>query len=162
MFLLLALLACGDTTSSDTESVSDTEASTEGVCISGEYWTGGNRGSPYMNPGMSCIGCHNSGEGPDFGVAGTLYNELDEPDLCDGVEGVTVEITDADGTVLELDSNQAGNFYTRTEPVMPINVRLLSGGTEIAAMSQSVSTGDCASCHTAEGANGAPGRVVVD
>jgi len=43
------------------------------VCTSKTTWTGGNRGSASMNPGMACVNCHIAeGEGPIFVVAGTI------------------------------------------------------------------------------------------
>ena len=36
-------------------------------------WTVGDRESPEMHPGRSCIDCHAKGEGPRFLVAGTVY-----------------------------------------------------------------------------------------
>jgi len=62
---------------------------------SGLKWIGGDRESALMRPGMSCIGCHAEGEGPRFQIAGTVYTNLDEKDEYFGVEGLTVQVTDA-------------------------------------------------------------------
>jgi mono/diheme cytochrome c family protein len=36
-------------------------------CTSNSFWTQGNTGSPLMNPGLSCLGCHTGGGGDDSG-----------------------------------------------------------------------------------------------
>lgn len=133
-----------------------------GVCISGETWTGGDRESPLMHPGVACIECHSSrGEGPSFAAAGTVYTEVDEPDDCNGIDAVTVVITDADGVETALETNAAGNFMARSGVVsfaFPITAKVVMNGLE-RQMASAVSTGDCNSCHTPEGENGAPGRI---
>jgi mono/diheme cytochrome c family protein len=128
----------------------------------GLQWIGGNRESPFMNPGQSCIGCHSRGEGPRYQVAGTVYRELSEKDNWLGVEGVTVRVTDKGGKVADLVSNQAGNFFSGrgASLVAPYSVKVLKGAAE-RAMGSPAPTGDCAACHTAKGANGAPGRVIA-
>ncbi len=151
--LLLPLLAgcppAGDTGFTDT-----------GECSSGVEWTSGNEESPNMNPGQACIACHASGEGPEFTIAGTVMGDFADPDNCYGVEGMTVRITDADGVVTELLSNAAGNFYTTDDIAMPYTAEVEGTDGTISPMSGEQTSGDCASCHTAEGAEGAPGRVV--
>ncbi|MDP2315350.1 MAG: carboxypeptidase-like regulatory domain-containing protein [Pseudomonadota bacterium] len=148
--LLLAATGCaGPTDGTDT-----------GACSSGSYWTGGDEESPLMNPGQSCIACHDRGEGPTFTVAGTVMGDYGDVDDCDGVEGVTVRLTDADGAVHEATSNAAGNFYLNDAIAMPYTVELESDA-GVSTMSTAPTTGDCASCHTADGAEGAPGRVVA-
>ncbi len=135
------------------------------VCATGKQWQSGNAESPRMHPGMACTACHAaSGEGPIYGIAGTVFPELDEPDDCAGVEGVTVRITDSLGAVRETTSNTAGNFYMSSATVNalapPFTVTLLFEGRE-RAMLAAQNPGDCALCHTAVGANGAPGRILT-
>ena len=115
-----------------------------------------------MHPGMDCIACHTSeGEGPRFTVAGTVFTEYDEPDDCNGVEDVVVEVTDATGAVWTESTNSAGNFYFRDdEVVFPITAKVIDGDVE-RAMLGAVGTGACASCHSSSGASGAPGRVIA-
>ncbi len=134
----------------------------DGTCVSDSYWTGGNSESPRMHPGMDCIACHTSeGEGPRFTVAGTVFTEYDEPDDCNGVEDVVVEVTDATGAVWTESTNSAGNFYFRDdEVVFPITAKVIDGDVE-RAMLGAVGTGACASCHSSSGASGAPGRVIA-
>lgn len=129
---------------------------------SGLKWIGGNRESPLMHPGMSCIACHvKSGEGPRYQVAGTVYTNIDEKDDYFGVEGVVVQVTDKKGVVASYTTNKAGNFFSgRSALSLPLTVKVLRGKAEL-PMSSPATSGDCASCHTAKGANGAPGRVVA-
>jgi mono/diheme cytochrome c family protein len=113
-----------------------------------------------MHPGRSCISCHASkGEGPSFTVAGTVYGAAGQADDCAGVQGVTVELTDAKGAVTTLTSNAAGNFFTEKSLVMPYTARVLTATGE-RKMFGAQSNGDCAACHTATGASGAPGRIL--
>jgi len=116
---------------------------------------------PTMEPGGTCIACHTSeGEGPRFTIAGTVMGATDDDTACNGVSGVTVEITGADGQVLTLTSNSAGNFFLENGTVtFPYTARVLSGSLE-RVMSTPQSDGECNSCHTAGGANGAPGRIL--
>ena len=133
------------------------------TCLSGMKWTNGNAGSPEMHPGSSCIDCHSSSEGPRFIVAGTVYQKFDEPNDCYGVEGVVVQITDAKGKVTRLTTNLAGNFTASARAfsfTMPIKVKIIYKDKERAMMTAQ-STGNCLSCHTARGANGAPGRIII-
>lgn len=133
------------------------------ICTSKMNWTGGNRGSAQMNPGMACISCHSSGEGPRFAVAGTLYPTAHEPDRCDGVDGTNgaqVIITGADGRMQTLTPNSAGNFYSQTTIKTPYQAKVVYMGRERAMVAMQTS-GDCNSCHTQNGANSAPGRILL-
>lgn len=133
-------------------------------CVSGTWWSSGNNGSSRMHPGMDCIGCHDSGDGPTFVVAGTVYGAWGQSDDCNGAQGLTVEITDANGVVYPLTSNSAGNFYLKASDapafLMPFTARV-TDGTKVNAMAASQMTGACNSCHTSSGTAGAPGRVVT-
>lgn len=153
---LILLAACGGE-----GSLADVPTS---VCESGKQWQSGNEGSPLMHPGGDCIGCHGGGEGPSFGAAGTVFGALSEATDCAGVEGVTVRLTGASGQTAETTTNAAGNFYFDDGEIAglatPYQVEIEQGG-RTSAMGTAISTGNCASCHTAQGANGAPGRVVA-
>lgn len=144
-------------------------------CTSERTWRGDE--GPEMHPGRACITCHTSeDEGPDLWLGGTVYPSAHEPDDCIGagdVGDVVVEITDADGQVFELVPNASGNFllvhddepddfeapFTATF-AYPYRARVLFEGRE-RAMSTAQTTGDCNSCHTVAGANGAPGRILL-
>jgi len=135
------------------------------TCTSGTTWKGGNEGSSSMNPGLACISCHKSsgGEAPTFSVAGTLYPTAHEPDLCNGFNGTAgaqVVVTGADGKSLTLTPNGAGNFSSSTSVKLPYQAKVVYMGQE-RAMVETQSTGDCNSCHTQNGASGAPGRILL-
>lgn len=130
------------------------------VCSTNDAWTSGDEGSPLMHPGDDCIGCHSQGEGPRYTIAGTVMNASNDDTNCNGVEGATVVITDANGKTLSLPTNAAGNFYTRETIAMPYKAKVVYQGKEN-VMADAQGSGSCASCHTAQGANGAPGRVIV-
>ena len=128
-------------------------------CSTESYWTGGNSESPLMHPGDDCIECHSSGEGPEFQIAGTVMGDYTDTVDCNGVEGVTVRITDGDGTPHEMVTNAAGNFYTNETWPTPLSVELEFEG-RTSHMVSSPASNDCMSCHTETGENAAPGRIV--
>lgn len=137
------------------------------VCSSGTTWSWGNEGSSRMNPGKACIACHSTGEGPRFVAAGTLYPTIREPDLCNGANGqstfsgVQVELIDANGTVFPMSVNSAGNFSLQYATVVkPYTARVVYQG-KTRTMATPQQSGDCNSCHTEKGLNGAPGRVTL-
>jgi mono/diheme cytochrome c family protein len=134
------------------------------VCTSNITWTGGNRESPQMNPGMACIQCHTSqNEGPRFSIAGTVYPTVHEPDLCygaDGANGAQVVVTGGDGVVLTLEVNSAGNFFAEQRVVLPYRAKVVYMGRE-QVMTDAQTSGDCNSCHTQAGASNAPGRILL-
>ena len=133
------------------------------TCLSGMKWTAGDSGSMEMHPGRSCIDCHAKGEGPRFLVAGTVYQALKETDDCYGVEGVVVQLTDAKGQVIKMTTNKAGNFNLGARGAsisFPFTAKVIFKKLE-RTMASKQSKGDCTSCHTAKGANGAPGRIII-
>lgn len=137
------------------------------VCTSGTMWTGGNSESPLMHPGGACNACHaTSGDdiaprgAPRFSIAGTVYPTGHEPNDCNGATSATVEITDAAGSVTRLPVNAAGNFFTVAAIASPFHVAVVAGGKR-RAMGAAPPTGDCNSCHTQNGASGAPGRIAL-
>jgi mono/diheme cytochrome c family protein len=132
------------------------------VCTSGTFWTGGDRESSSMHPGAACITCHSQrGEGPR-GIAGTVFPTGHEPDDCNGTPGgaISVVITDANGTVTTLKVNGAGNFSSSRRIALPYTAKVVSGG-KTRAMVGPQTNGDCNSCHSVGGSNGAPGRIVA-
>lgn len=167
-------------TSSDAMTTGETGTATTGgdpfthdpVCSSDEYWTKGNLESPLMHPGMACLTCHKAME-PDvatrFPIVGTIYPTGHEPDDCLGVDGpveaVVVEVTTADMRVIQLPVNSSGNFrydiVTDGGAVkFPITARVMQGDRE-RKMASPQATGDCNSCHSQAGEQGAPGRIVA-
>ncbi|HIA04148.1 MAG TPA: hypothetical protein EYN06_10155 [Myxococcales bacterium] len=161
LFFSSTLISCGDDEDEDEEGSSAVVPVEE--CTSALKWTGGNAESPLMRPGGDCIACHaKEGDGPDYEVAGTVFQELAEPTDCYGLEGITVELTDAEGTIHTMTTNAAGNFFAESgnaSIVMPYTARLVMGDKE-AKMVTPQSIANCAQCHTAKGAAGAPGRIV--
>ena len=136
------------------------------VCASGEIWAFQDKDNPRMNPGRSCVHCHaeenDPAQAPLYAFAGTVMRAEHEGDDCRGVEGMTVIITGADGAEVELQGNSAGNFWLAPETmvVMPYTARIVDSAGNERVMLNPVDNGDCASCHTQEGANGAAGRLI--
>jgi hypothetical protein len=138
------------------------------VCTSNQHWTQANRGSPSMHPGGACISCHamSGAEAPAFVVAGTVYPTAREPDDCNGINGsssgTTVVIVDANNRSTTLQVNTVGNFSlpATTAVALPFHAKVVRAGVE-RVMSTPQMSGDCNSCHTQDGANGAPGRIVA-
>lgn len=139
------------------------------VCTSGTRWRDGNEGSQHMHPGMACITCHQREDDdatarfkdpPQFRIAGTAYPTGHEPNDCNGAADATIEVIDASGEAMLLPTNAAGNFFTTRAVAFPIRVAVLAGGKR-RAMVMSPPRGDCNSCHTQDGSNGAPGRITL-
>ncbi|KYF75283.1 hypothetical protein BE11_09655 [Sorangium cellulosum] len=142
------------------------------VCSSDEHWTMGDHESPLMHPGMACRTCHSMKEpriATRLPIVGTVYPTGHEPDDCLGVDGeaedVVVEITTADARVIQLPVNASGNFLfdtfqDRTPITFPITARVVKGDKERKMLAPQMS-GDCNSCHSQDGAEGAPGRIVA-
>jgi hypothetical protein len=127
------------------------------VCTSKMTWTNGN--GPDMRPGNDCRGCHSN-----FAIAGTVYPTLDEPNNCDGTGagGIKVLITGADNVTLTLTpSSTSGNFYSTTAVKTPYSVKLTNSAGASRSMVAHQTAGNCNSCHTPTGANGAPGRITA-
>jgi hypothetical protein len=153
--LLLPTTACGE----DIVDVSTTE------CASGRKWVGGNSGSSLMRPGHDCIACHDRGDGPSFLVAGTVHpaEGIDDPHDCLGIPGASVLVEDAAGHAFSLETNDAGNFWLArgSGPLtFPLRVEL-EYDTVMQPMALQPEVGACASCHTAEGLDGALGRIIL-
>ena len=137
-------------------------------CASGQTWKLGNTKSPLMHPGLACNACHSVMGGPNLSIAGTAYKAAHDVDDCNGAAPpptVTVTITDAKGKVVNATVNAAGNFFVPRQQgaqrlTAPYSAKL-SDGTKTRAMVGKVTSGDCNSCHTTAGKNGAPGRILV-
>jgi mono/diheme cytochrome c family protein len=146
-------------------------------CTSGRTWPARGDEGPEMHPGRACISCHTAErEGPTLWLGGTVYPTAHEPNDCFGVDGETgavVEITDAEGRVFRLIPNANGNFLLANASeqgdydapftgsfAYPYRARVLFEGRE-RAMGTAQMTGDCNGCHTVEGTNGAPGRILL-
>jgi mono/diheme cytochrome c family protein len=137
------------------------------TCTSNQYWPLGDEESPDMRPGVPCIDCHAKGiggeRGPSFIFAGTVFLGLHDEDDCFGSTpaGTTVVVTDAVGRVFEVAVRPRGNFFEEEQEVTyPIRAEVRRGG-QVLAMKDPVPTGDCNTCHSAEGQDGAPGRIIA-
>jgi hypothetical protein len=121
--------------------------------------------SPFMEPGGDCIGCHSSGEGPGFVLAGTVMSDMHDDTNCQGVADVTIRITGADGRAFELVSNQSGNFFAEglsASLVFPYKAEVSRNGVTVPMLTtRSASETSCNACHTAAGLMAAPGRIVA-
>lgn len=146
------------------------------TCTSGTHWTRGDHGSALMKPGAACIHCHATGSedddddeeaqtrdrGPTLSFAGTVFPSAHDEEDCNGVDGTAtgtkVTLTGADGQVVTLPINAAGNFYTQTKLAVPVIARVVNAaGTR--RMQSPVQDGDCNKCHTATSAS--PGRIIA-
>lgn len=136
----------------------------DGGCTSGKFWpAASNRGSDLMHPGTNCNACHQTNRGPNLRVVGTVYPTLRDPNDCNGSAPppqLTVVITDARNRTFRLPVNEAGNFMTTNRPQLPIKA-MVTDGTKTRQMIGTVTRGDCNACHTAQGLNGAPGRILA-
>lgn len=101
-------------------------------------------GSGVHNAGQACIACHAGNGGPDFTLAGTI-----------SVPGATITVTDADGVILDVVSQNNGNFYTSTALTFPVTVSA-SKCPDTVPMLGSVAQGDCnaGGCHANGSATG--------
>ncbi len=134
-----------------------------GPCGTNAYWTRGEEGSALMNPGQDCVFCHrNEPSAPRFLTAGTVMAGLHDVDDCDGVQGAVVRITGADGGVVEVTTNAAGNFYVPADAgiliAVPYTATVFYEGRE-RPMAGAQTMLDCMVCHSARGGAGAPGRI---
>jgi hypothetical protein len=137
------------------------------TCTSNAHWTGGDKGSSNMHPGGACITCHKMhGGAPVFAVAGTVFPSAHEPIDCNGANGSTLGlqaiITDANGGVHTLTVANTGNFNFKSNGIpLPYQAKIVSKDGKIRAMATPQMSGDCNSCHTQDGANMAPGRIMA-
>lgn len=148
------------------------------TCASGMVWQGGTSESPQMNPGYACRSCHLgqnfNGQNPSgkresgraYFFMGTAYSDYHEANLCAAASppaDAVVEILDTNDAVqLTLPINAVGNFYsnnTQAGVPVPYKARVKANGKTL-AMGSSQTVGDCNTCHTDTGLNGAPGRIV--
>ncbi len=126
-------------------------------CVSGSHWQG--YSGYQMRPGDDCASCHRGA----FAVAGTVYSQFHEETNCNGVPGVTIEIVDSSGHSQTIQSNSAGNFAASsygTNIAMPYTAKVHYNGKTREMLTPQYS-GDCGSCHTANGQSGAPGRIAI-
>ncbi len=138
----------------------------EVTCESQSFWLGGDAPSAEMNPGLACRSCHvRSAPELAYFFSGTVFGSRHEQDLCNSPppEGARIEILNAAGEIaLTLLPNAAGNFISKArEPGFPLpyRARVVVGDVE-STMQSLQQNGDCNTCHTEQGQQGAPGRIV--
>jgi hypothetical protein len=130
------------------------------TCDTARHWTSGNRSAELMNPGEACVACHvRERVNEIFTASGTVYTDLHADPLCIGSAKGTVEIIGADGAVVSLPVNASGNFATFAPFKKPYTARVKMG-TKVRTMSSPQMNGDCNICHTVQGTEGAPGRII--
>jgi hypothetical protein len=160
-------LPSGTCTSEDGGPIKPSPFDVPETCTSNTTWKGGNKESPLMHPGVACIQCHTEKKGPRFAFAGTVFPTAHEPDDCNGANksdagtGAVVEVTDANGKVYTMKVNAVGNFYSSAKGVAMPYTAVVRVGDSIREMTTPADTGDCNSCHTQDGTNDAPGRIVL-
>lgn len=157
--LVLAVLACEP---GDDDDEGDGLTEPDERCASGVRWAGGERESARMFPGRDCVGCHDErGEAEEINLAGTVFGDVSEPDDCFGVEGVEIVLTGADGRVVTLESNEAGNFSREHLSIaVPYTAKLVYEGRERPMVTPQTKL-SCNSCHAQVGLENAPGRIVA-
>ena len=138
------------------------------ICSSNAKWPLGAEKDPDMNPGLACRSCHlNVKPERAFFFMGTAFPTLHEEDRCFSIVpvGTRVEIIDRNGRVaLTMPVRARGNFFsdaTTTNIALPFTARVITPSGAVSQMMTPQMTGDCNSCHTEQGANGAPGRVLL-
>lgn len=152
------------------------------TCLSGVYEpmpvAGDAHGGPTMSPGWACRACHAGqdfmGQNPGGVLArsdqlnqfmGTVFRSAHEKDLCAPQLGLTgqVQILDMSGTIrARLPFDAHGNFNGNAPAGMPSSYRakvVTAAGERMMQTGQT--TGDCNTCHTVSGREGAPGRIFV-
>ncbi len=147
----------------------------EPQCSTDRWWDADDDdGTPRMFPGRACLSCHaieapDDDDVPNLLVGGTVFETAHEPDNCKGPPGeldgeqIIVELTSADGQVVSLSVNDSGNFLMHTSQTpfpAPYQVKVVHGDRE-RAMPIPAPLGDCNACHTQDGQQGAPGRIVL-
>lgn len=160
--LAFGVLACDSQDTDDEDGGSDAFTEVDDSCLSGLRWIGGDHESSRMRPGRDCIACHvERGEAEEITLAGTVYGDVGEADECFGVADVEIVLTGADGRVVTLQSNEAGNFSREHLSIaVPYTAKLVFEGRERPMVMPQTEL-SCNSCHAQIGLNNAPGRIVA-
>lgn len=124
---------------------------------------------PLMRPGEDCLVCHGGSPGGTEGLparhatpwslAGTVYATVDA-DPNAGIEGVSVQVTDAAGFKFQLRTNLAGNFYSAEKVAFPLQVCVSRNGS-VQCMEGPVPHGACNYCHALPPIANALGRIAA-
>jgi hypothetical protein len=115
---------------------------------------------PSMQPGADCMSCHNASHEFSWTAAGTVYRALDAA-RDQGVPGAEVELTDADGKTVVMQTTESGNFYTAEPLRFPLHSTVRHDGFSL-SMPIPTPVGSCNSCHAWPPPTPAdPGRLLV-
>jgi hypothetical protein len=135
---------------------------------------------PRHRPGQPCLVCHGPAYAPGetvFTLAGTIYERASD---AQGVGGAEVELTDAEGDLVVVTTNVAGNFAVIADPDVsqevedregiwrvpgplpyPVRVKVRLGGLDREMKSVIHREGSCAACHTAPAGRTSAGKIWV-
>jgi hypothetical protein len=113
----------------------------------------GVRTGPRHRPGQPCTVCHgpDGPNNPKFSLAGTVFQTRGG---TVGIPGVTVSVTDKNGSNVQTYSNDVGNFYLTTsqyQPTYPLTVELNPGGNSKPMLTLIGRETACAICHRGGG-----------
>lgn len=138
------------------------------VCSSGELQSATISENEEMLPGYACVDCHAStnaaageSEAPIFAFAGTVYPTVHEPDGCISptAMGAEVVVVSASGRRYTAKVNRVGNFKFEADDIeYPLTASVRWQG-RVHWMVAPTMTGDCNSCHSSSGTEGAKGRI---
>ncbi len=136
------------------------------TCASGVHWDSNATPTALMTPGQACRNCHKvNAQTFNYFFMGTVFPSYHEEDDCSSPPpaDAKVEILDEDGNVtMTLFPNAAGNFLSNAVVPgvpLPYTARLVANGLT-RAMVNPRDDGDCNLCHTEQGDEDAPGRLV--
>lgn len=113
---------------------------------------------PWMEPGSDCMQCHGPGAHHAWTAAGTVYPARNS-EAGQGLAHVYVELTDADGKRVSMETNPAGNFYTAEGLRFPLAARVRRGDAHY-HMEQPVAAGSCNACHDLSPGSEPGGRLI--
>ncbi|MDQ7067939.1 MAG: hypothetical protein Q9M40_08180 [Sulfurimonas sp.] len=128
----------------------------------------------YHNQGTSCLSCHKApatgAEGYSFLSGGTIYTELNATTAAQYATGYTIRaLLDTNLSINYISGRGYGNSRSQDTALsndynFTAQVVNSSGVVVNSSATNSHSTAsnlDCNVCHTAAGANGAPGRIHI-
>lgn len=135
-------------------------------CASGTFWDRQATPTAEMSPGHACKACHKTDAMTfNYFFMGTVFPSFHEADDCVSPPPAEakVEILDEDGNVtLTLTPKASGNFSSSAIVAgvpLPFTARLVANGLSRAMVTPQMD-GDCNGCHSEQGDEDAPGRLV--